>query len=60
MDTRQPTIVQLIAEGAHARTIGRPKDSCPYAADSPERKAWLEGYDGTLTEDTFEPPIADD
>ena len=36
-----------LAEGAHARAIGRPKDSCPYPADSAERSAWFEGYDGT-------------
>ncbi|GJD67332.1 ribosome modulation factor [Methylobacterium gnaphalii] len=34
------------AEGARARAQGRPKDSCPYPADSPERRAWLEGFDG--------------
>ncbi|QGY05929.1 hypothetical protein MMSR116_31575 [Methylobacterium mesophilicum SR1.6/6] len=59
MDTRQPTIIEAIAEGAHARAIGLPKDSCPYDADMPERKAWLEGYDGTPTEDAFDRPIGD-
>ncbi|WP_147078108.1 ribosome modulation factor [Methylobacterium haplocladii] len=34
------------AEGARARAHGRPKDSCRYAAGSPERRSWLEGYDG--------------
>jgi ribosome modulation factor len=51
--------MQAIAEGAHARVIGRPKDSCPYPAGSPEQRAWLEGYDGTPTEDAFDSPIAD-
>lgn len=35
-----------IAEGARARLLGRPKDSCPYPAGSAERVAWMEGYDG--------------
>ncbi|MFC6792012.1 Rmf/CrpP family protein [Methylobacterium komagatae] len=35
-----------IAEGARARTHGRPKDACPYPAESRERVEWLEGYDG--------------
>lgn len=59
MDTRQPEPAQAIAEGAHARAIGRPKDSCPYPVDSPERTAWLEGYDGTPSEDGPDLPMAD-
>lgn len=59
MDTRQSPILEAIAEGARARVIGLPKDSCPYPADSPERKAWLDGYAGTPTEDTFDPPVTD-
>ncbi|GEP12635.1 ribosome modulation factor [Methylobacterium gnaphalii] len=35
-----------ISEGAHARSLGRPKDACPYPAGTEERKSWLEGYDG--------------
>lgn len=35
-----------IAEGARARAHGRPKDACPYPLDTPERTAWIEGYDG--------------
>jgi len=35
-----------IAEGARARAQGRPKDACPYGANTPERIAWMEGYDG--------------
>lgn len=35
-----------ISEGARARAQGRPKDSCPYPAGSPERQEWFEGYDG--------------
>ncbi|MDP4024245.1 Rmf/CrpP family protein [Methylobacterium sp. NEAU 140] len=41
------TSTDPIAEGARARAQGRPKDACPYPADSPERAAWLEAYDGT-------------
>ena len=59
METYSPTIVEAIAEGAHARAIGRPKDSCPYPADRPERRAWLEGYDGTPSEDGPDLPMAD-
>ncbi len=59
MDTRQPTIIEAIAEGAHARAIGLPKDSCPYDADMPERRAWMEGYDGTPNEDGPDVPMAD-
>jgi ribosome modulation factor len=54
-----PTLVEAIAEGAHARAIGRPKDSCPYPEDGPERRAWLEGYDGTPREDGPDLPMAD-
>lgn len=35
-----------ISEGARARAQGRPKDACPYPANSSEREAWMEGYDG--------------
>lgn len=59
MDTRQPPALEKIAEGAHARALGKPKDACPYPADSPERQAWLEGYDGTPAEDGPDSPIAD-
>ncbi|MCJ2048679.1 hypothetical protein MKL01_02980 [Methylobacterium sp. J-070] len=59
MDTRKPSTVGAIAEGAHARVIGRPKDSCPYPVESAERQAWLEGYDGTPTEDGPDLPLAD-
>lgn len=59
MDTRQPSKLGPIAEGAHARVIGLPKDSCPYPVDSPERRAWLDGYDGTPSEDGPDVPMAD-
>ena len=58
MDTRLPKGLEPIAEGVHARAIGRPKDACPYPADSLERKAWMEGYDGTPSEDGPDLPIA--
>jgi ribosome modulation factor len=38
-----------ITEGAYARARGRPKDACPYPANSTARVAWLEGYDGVPT-----------
>jgi ribosome modulation factor len=59
MNTRLPEELIPIAEGAHARAIGRPKEGCPYPAGSPERKAWLEGYDGTPTEDGPDIPISE-
>ncbi|MFY9293862.1 MAG: Rmf/CrpP family protein [Methylorubrum rhodinum] len=46
-----------ISEGAHARGLGRPKDACPYPADSAERKAWLEGYDGAPSDDGPDLPL---
>ncbi|TXN05014.1 hypothetical protein FV242_05050 [Methylobacterium sp. WL64] len=48
-----------ITEGAQARAQGRPKDSCPYPADSPDRIAWLEGYDGVPSGKAPDLPIAD-
>jgi ribosome modulation factor len=39
-----------LSEGARARAHGRPKDACPYPAGSPERRAWLEAYDGIPAE----------
>ena len=59
MNMRQPPTMKIISEGAHARAIGRPKDACPYPARSPERKAWLEGYDGTPSEDGPDLPMSD-
>ena len=50
MDMRQPPTMKVILEGAHAHGIRRPKDACPYPARSPERRAWMEGYDGTRRE----------
>lgn len=47
-----------IAQGARARAAGRPKDACPYPAASPERKAWLEGYDGMPSNDGPDLPMA--
>jgi ribosome modulation factor len=35
-----------ILEGARSRSAGRPKDSCPYPLNTPERDAWIEGFDG--------------
>lgn len=45
------------AEGARARAHGRPKDSCPYPADTPERRSWLEGYDGLPAERAPDLPL---
>ncbi|WP_210249199.1 Rmf/CrpP family protein [Methylobacterium sp. WL2] len=38
--------MEVIKQGARARTFGRPRDACPYPGDSRERRAWYEGYDG--------------
>lgn len=59
MDMRQPPIMKAISEGAHARVIRRPKDACPYPAKSPERRAWMEGYDGRPWKDGPDCPMAD-
>lgn len=40
-------IMDVIRQGARARTRGRPRDACPYPAESRERRAWYEGYDGS-------------
>ena len=40
-------IMEVIKQGARARTMGRPRDACPYPADSRERRAWFEGFDGS-------------
>lgn len=40
-------IMEVIKQGARARTVGRPRDACPYPADSRERRAWFEGFDGS-------------
>ena len=58
MDTRQLLIMKVITEGAHARGIRRPKDACPYPAKSLERRAWMEGYDGTPGRDGLDGPRA--
>ncbi|MCJ2020680.1 MULTISPECIES: Rmf/CrpP family protein [unclassified Methylobacterium] len=58
MDTRQLMIMKVITEGAHARGIRRPKDACPYPAKSLERRAWMEGYDGTPWRDGLDDPRA--
>ncbi len=39
-------LAALTSEGARMRMLGRPKDACPYPLDSPEREAWMEGFDG--------------
>jgi ribosome modulation factor len=40
-------IMDVIKQGARARVLGRPRDACPYPAESRERRAWYEGYDGS-------------
>ena len=47
-----------IAEGARARAQGRPKDACPYPANSPARVALFEGYDGAPIERMPDLPVA--
>jgi hypothetical protein len=59
MDMRPPPTMKVISEGAHARAIRRPKDACPYPARSPERRAWMEGYDGRPWKDGPDCPMAD-
>ena len=41
-------IMDVIKQGARARNTGRPRDACPYPAESRERRAWYEGYDGSV------------
>ncbi|GEL41525.1 hypothetical protein MEX01_21160 [Methylorubrum extorquens] len=50
MERQAPMIMNIIKQGGRARTTGRPKDACPYPADSRERRAWFEGYDGSTWE----------
>ncbi|OAH21877.1 hypothetical protein AX289_25460 [Methylorubrum populi] len=40
-------LMDVIKQGARARALGRPRDACPHPADSRERRAWYEGYDGS-------------
>jgi len=40
-------IMDIIKQGSRARALGRPRDACPHPADSRERRAWYEGYDGS-------------
>jgi hypothetical protein len=40
-------IMDIIKQGSRARALGRPRDACNYPADSRERRAWYEGYDGS-------------
>jgi ribosome modulation factor len=47
-----------IREGARARVQGRPKDACPYPANSPARTAWLEGYDGAPADHAPDQPLS--
>lgn len=48
-----------IGQGARARASGRPKDACPYPADTPERAAWFEGYDGVPRDRAPDTPLHD-
>ena len=43
-------IMEIIKQGARARNTGRPRDACPYPAESRERRAWFEGFDGSVSE----------
>ena len=40
-------LMDVIMQGSRARVLGRPRDACPHPADSRERRAWYEGYDGS-------------
>ena len=55
-DTRHSKI-DPIEQGAQARIRGRPKDACPYPANSEDRAAWMEGYDGTPREEGPDLPL---
>ncbi|GJE28034.1 ribosome modulation factor [Methylobacterium organophilum] len=55
--TPRPPPRDAIAEGARARAQGRRKDACPYPADSPERRAWMEGFDGKPADQAPDPPL---
>lgn len=60
-DPHRPTAglsADPIAEGARARAHGRPRDACPYPLNSPERTAWLEGYDGSPADRAPDQPLA--
>ncbi len=39
-------LMDIVKQGARARSVGRPRDACPYPGESRERRAWFEGYDG--------------
>lgn len=39
-------LMDVIRQGARARTGGRRRDACPYPLESRERRAWFEGYEG--------------
>jgi len=43
-------IMEIIKQGARARTLGRPRDACPYPGESRERRAWFEGFDGSVSD----------
>lgn len=58
-DETQTSSSDAITEGARARMQGRPKDACPYPAGSPEREAWLEGYDGLPADRAPDSPLGD-
>ena len=47
-DPRQSAI-DATAEGSRARTLGLPRDACPYEPNSEEAHEWFEGYDGRGT-----------
>ena len=40
-------LMDIVKQGARARSVGRPRDACPYPGESRDRRAWFEGYDGS-------------
>lgn len=40
-------LMDIIRQGSRARATGRTEDACPYPCDSRERRAWIEGYEGS-------------
>ncbi|GLS44464.1 ribosome modulation factor [Methylobacterium brachythecii] len=50
-------VIELTREGTRVRASGRPKDACPYPLDSPERIAWMEGFDGEQADQAPDLPM---
>jgi len=40
----------IMQEGAASHVGGLPRENCPYPPDSPEREAWLKGWERSFQE----------